>query len=402
LKKYKTPAIVIGGGVNALGVIRNLGRNGVDVYCVVDKKDEAVYSKYCKGYFVFPGIEQSKEKSRAFLTEFKRQLNCEAVVFPTSDLSVLNVARLLNKRGGYLAVLSDLEILETMIEKKKFYQSLTARNVPHPVTIFPDLEDTKNLEKKISFPVFLKPSISQTFNKKFGRKGFVANSERELYKYLRLMKEQKIDVMIQEIVRGTAENHYFIDGYFNKHSKPVALFARQRLRMWPLWFGNSTACVSVPISEVADMKDTIIKYLADIGFRGIFSAEFKRDPRDNVGKLLEVNARSWWYNSFPSACGVNIILTAYLEAIGMDVETIEDYETGIHLIYFLQDLKSSVAMITQKQLSFREWLTPLVRKKNMTIFARDDLIPFAMNIFRNMTEFTNKEKLARMLASRSI
>ncbi len=397
LKKYKIPAIVIGGGVNALGVIRNLGRNGIEVYCVVDKKDEVVYSKYCKGYFIFPEIDQSKEKLRAFLTEIKSQLNCDFVVFPTSDLSVLNVAHLLNKLSGCFVVLSDSQILETMIEKRKFYQSLTARNVPHPVTLFPDLEDSKNFGKKISFPVFLKPSISQIFIKKFGRKGFVANSERELSKYLRLMKEQKIDVMVQEIIRGTADNHYFIDGYFNKNSKPVALFARNRLRMWPLWFGNSTVCVSVPISEVADMKDIIVKYLADIGFRGIFSAEFKRDPRDNVAKLLEVNARSWWYNSFPSACGVNIILMAYLEAIGMDLETIEDYETGIYMINFLLDLNSSLAMIAKKQLSIREWFTPMVRKKNMIFFARDDLTPFFINLFQRMTKLMNKEKRARRL-----
>ncbi|PVX24956.1 MAG: hypothetical protein CW691_06070 [Candidatus Bathyarchaeum sp.] len=399
--KNNSPAIVIGGGVNALGVIRNLGRNGIDVYCVVEKKDEAIYSKYCKGYYVFPGIAQSKEKVKTFLTEFKRQMNCEIVVFPTSDLSVLNVSQVLTELTGFRIVLSDFKILETMIKKRQFYQSLLERNVPHPTTLFPDLKDSISIGKRLSFPVFIKPSVSQLFNKKFGKKGFVANSEKELHNYLQLMDKHKIDVMIQEIIPGTAENHFFIDGYFDKDSKPVALFARRRLRMWPLWFGNSSVCVSVPLSEVAEMKDDIVKYLGAIGYRGIFSAEFKRDPRDNVCKLIEVNARSWWYNSFPSACGVNIILMAYLDAVGVDVEEITDYAAGIHLINFLEDLKSSLAMISQKQLTFREWLTPLIRKKDMTVFARDDLVPFAMNFFQSIAEFANKEKRSRLLGSKS-
>ena len=46
---WHNPAVVIGGTENGLGVIRNLGRNGVDVYCVLDDKDVAFYSKYCRG-----------------------------------------------------------------------------------------------------------------------------------------------------------------------------------------------------------------------------------------------------------------------------------------------------------------------------------------------------------------
>lgn len=393
MKVYKNPAVVIGGGVNGLGIIRNLGRNGVDVYCVVDKKDEAIYSKYCREYFVFPRVGRDLQKLKTFLTKFKHELTCRAVLFPTSDISVLNVARLTSETSNYLAPLPNQEVLETLVKKRKFYHSLMTRGVPHPVTLFPDLENLKNIGKKISFPVFVKPSMSQIFSKKFGKKGFVANSERELYKYLLLLERCKIDVMVQEIVLGSATNHYFIDGYFDKDSKPLALFARRRLRMWPLWFGNSTVCVSVPISEVVDMKETIVRYLASIGFRGIFSAEFKRDSRDNAGKLLEVNARSWWYNSFPSACGINIILMAYLEAIGKEVKTVEDYEIGTYLIYFMEDLRCSSAMFAQRKLSFREWLSPMIGKKDWTILARDDLRPFIMGFLRTAVDFMKQRKM---------
>jgi len=36
MKRQKIPAIVFGGGIDGLGVARNLGREGIDVYSVVD------------------------------------------------------------------------------------------------------------------------------------------------------------------------------------------------------------------------------------------------------------------------------------------------------------------------------------------------------------------------------
>ncbi|MGD8506733.1 MAG: hypothetical protein PVF15_08745 [Candidatus Bathyarchaeota archaeon] len=390
---YENPAVVIGGGVNGLGVIRNLGRSGVDVYCVVENKNEAVYSRYCKEYFIFPRAERGSQELMTFLNRFKRRLSSEAVLFPTSDISILNVSSLIDEIDSYLAPVSNPEVIETLVKKRKFYDSLIKKEVPHPLTLFPDLENLKEIVKKVSYPVFVKPSMSQTFFKKFGKKGFVAKSEKELNQHIKLMEKYQIDVMVQEIVSGPPTNHYFIDGYLDKNSRPLALFARRRLRMWPLSFGNSTACVSVPIPEVVNMKEAIMEYLASIGFRGIFSAEFKRDPRDGVGKLLEVNARSWWYNSFPSACGVNIILTAYLEAIGKDVKSVQKYETGINLIYFTEDLKWLLATFVQGKPSFREWLSSIIGKKDWVVLAKDDPNPFIMNIERVAADFANRKRI---------
>ena len=379
--QYEIPAIVIGGGVNGLGVTRNLGRNGVDVYCLVDERDEGVYSRYCKEYFVLPGVGLDFQQLKIFLTKFERRLDGKAVLFPTSDISVLNVCSLIGEMDNFLASISSKEVLETLVQKRKFYNSLLTKGVPHPVTFFPDTsEKLKSINEKVKFPVFVKPSMSQIFSRKFGKKGFVANSKVELIHYLRLMKKLKIDVMLQEIIPGLATNHYFIDGYLDKNSKPMGLFARRRLRMWPLSFGNSTVCASVPISEVKELKETIVKYLSSIGFRGIFSAEFKKDPRDSLGKLLEVNARSWWYNSFPSTCGINLIFMAYLEAIGKNVESVENYELDKNLIYFTEDLKCALALFLQRNLSFREWFSPMIGKKDWAIFSRDDLKPFVMNV----------------------
>jgi predicted ATP-grasp superfamily ATP-dependent carboligase len=195
------------------------------------------------------------------------------------------------------------------------------------------------------------------------------------------MEELNIDVLLQEIIQGPATNHYFVEGYLDERSRPLALFARRRMRMWPLSFGNSSLSVSVPIAEVQDMKGSIIRFLAGLKFHGIFSAEFKIDPRDELPKLLEVNARGWWYNSLSATCGVNIILTAYLDAIGMTNVTAENYETGRYAINFLYDMKSSAWMFAQKRLSLRDWIHPLTGRIDWAIFSEDDPRPWALSSY---------------------
>ena len=96
-----------------------------------------------------------------------------------------------------------------------------------------------------------------------------------------------------------------------------ARLARRRLRMYPPDFGNSTYHVTVPFDEVADAADELVRLLASVGYRGIFSAEFKRDERDGVLKLLEVNVRPWWYVEFAALCGVDVCHLAYREALGL-------------------------------------------------------------------------------------
>lgn len=363
--------------MTGLGVIRNLGRKGVRVYCILDKKDEAAHSKYCRKYFVSPGITQKPEKLVILLSELRSQVKCPLVLFPTSDLFALNISVLKNQTDSYLIPMAEREVLEILVEKKKFYESMRRRGIPHPSTYFPkDYEELAEISKEVQYPVFVKPSISQTFSQTFQKKGFVANQKEELLKYMNIGWKEGFDLLIQEIIPGSPKNHYFIDGYMDSHSKPLAIFARRRLRMWPPTFGNSTACVSIPLSNAEIMKKIIIDYLQFIRFHGIFSVEFKVDSRDNTAKILEVNARSWWYNSFPAECGINIIYLAYLDAIGKHVQPQEKYKSNVKLLYILQDLYSSFVMFTNHTLHPVEWISSVKGEKHYALLAEDDMVPF--------------------------
>jgi D-aspartate ligase len=389
MKDFEIPAIVLGGGgTTGLGAIRSLGRAGIVVYYMDEKKTEAAYSKYCKKSFVSPESCRSEEALKKALSELQREIGHTGVLFPAADSYALALSDLIDRLNGYSVPAPGREIIEILINKRKFYQSLTKMNVPHPITYFPkNLEDVKEIERQVSYPVFLKPSISHMFSERFRRKGFVVESETELLKHWKAINKAGLDVMIHEIIPGPPTNHIFVDGYIDRLWNPKALFARRRVRMWPTAFGNSTLCISIPISQISSLKRRLFYYLKSIKYHGIFSAEFKKDQRDGTFKLLEINSRtSAWFNTLSAKCGINIMLIAYLDAIGRDAKYLEDYEAGIKWVSLRDDLRSAIKMMLSGDLSSREWLSSLSGEKDYLSYARDDLRPFVMNLPHTISE----------------
>lgn len=383
MRKFKNSVIVLGGGISGLGVVRALGRHGIDTYLVVDRKNPAIFSKYCKGIFLVPEMKSNRE---VLMDIFRKvgSLSRRVVIYPTSDPIALNLSRMKNDLpDDYHFVVGERKPVEILVNKSKFYKALDRNGIDYPVTYFPeDVEDVERIGAKIAYPIFIRPSFSHLFSRFFGRgrKGFIAYSSRELTDYYRLATKYGIEVMFQEIIPGPPSNSYQLEGYYDMNHNPTVLFARQRLRIWPPSFGNTTLCVSIPLAKLAKEKEMINEFIRTIGYHGLMSAEFKEDARDGILKFFEINARAWWHFWLSAKCGADIIFSSYLDAIGEKTEYIEEYETGVKSIYLLNDLRTSASMFLNGNLGFSEWLSSLRGKKQFAFFAKDDLSPFIMDV----------------------
>jgi predicted ATP-grasp superfamily ATP-dependent carboligase len=375
MKSYKNIAIVLGGGINGLGVTRNLGRNGVHVYLVTDKVDEAMYSRYCEKHFVFPHVQEKKVALRSLLNRIEKGLTDQGVVIPTTDLFSLHLSEISEDlEGNFCILLPKAETVRTLVDKKCFYNSVFNHKLPHPLTLFPEsVKDAMEISRNIKYPAFVKPSISQVFSRRFGKKGFIAYSAAELIQYYRLASKYGIDVMLQEVIPGSADRIYGIAGYFDKNHRPKALFGYHRLESWPPLFGTSSLIESIALSEIAEIKETVNSYLLQIGYYGIMEAEFKKDPRDGIFKFLEINARSWWQNSLPTKCGINIIFIAYLDSIGKSIKYSEEYGAGVKWINFLDDLRS---LTLTGHMRLGDWSLHLKGVRDCAFFSIDDAVPW--------------------------
>lgn len=326
------PVLVFGSGLTTLGVMRVLGRRGIPVFAVHPLDGGIRWSRwYRKAPWDAPD-----RASAAALVEYLRRLDLErAVLIGSSDDWVRCLAaRDPSLAGRFHTSLPHGETIGNLVDKRGLAVALQAAGVPHPTTRV--VESESDLELVAESPdttFFLKPADSQRFGPTFEVKAFSVASLGDAAAKFKRARDAGFAMLLQEYVPGPASNHYFVDGFVDAAGMLRAAFARRRYRMYPRDFGNSSFMASVPAADVADAIAALRRLLAHVDYRGIFSAEFKRDQGSGVFKLLEVNVRPWWYVEFAARCGVDVCYMYYRDALAQAVDSTWSYRTDERLVH---------------------------------------------------------------------
>jgi predicted ATP-grasp superfamily ATP-dependent carboligase len=377
LSKRTTPVLALGAGITLLGTLRALGRARIRAFVASAVTGFVRRSRWCHA-LALPLIEATDP---AVLAESLRRLPLQnAVLMPCTDNWSAAVAGLEGDvRERFPASISGPDVQEILVDKARFAATLRRTGVPHPRTVeVRSLDDLEALPERDFASAFLKPCASQSFSAKYGVKAFRSADKAATLERYRQVERDGLDLVLQEYVPGPPNCHYFIDGFVDRHGSLLALFARRRLRMHPADFGNSTCMVSVPPGEVAPAVAPLRRLLRELRFRGIFSAEFKRDPRDGAFKLLEVNARPWWYIGFALACGVNVARLAYEDALGLPTAPVRDYRVGVRCVFPQLDWVACARLRRAGRMTWRECLRDWTFSVK-PIFAWDDPLPALRN-----------------------
>jgi len=377
-----TLALVLGSGITALGVMRILGRRGIPTQVRARDPGPIRFSRWFKAA---PGAETSDFSGG--LAEYLSSGTLErAVLIPCSDHLALEVARLDSDLAQrFPSCLPPINALETLTDKALFYRLLEKVGIPFPKTeVQPQSEERGGIPAEGPDGLFLKPVDSQTFFQQHQKKAFWLSGDHAVGAGRMGELIQSGGVMVQEYVPGPASNHYFIDGFTGIGGKVLALLARQRLRMYPTDFGNSSYMVTVPPKQAAGAISSLSKLLKALDYRGVFSAEFKKDERDGIFRILEVNARPWWFVEFSALCGIDVVTMAYRAATGEETPPVTEYQLGRRLIHpyydvfackhatssfggFLKTFLSSLVGASQPMLSWRDPIPALAFTSKLSI-----------------------------------
>ena len=398
------PALVLafGSGATLLGTLRGFGRAGIPVH-VASRVDGFVRgSRWCRP--LARPISESSDP--ATLAAALRDLPFErAVLMPCSDNWSVAVAGLpADLAWRFPTSISRIDTQETLVDKGRFADALRRFDVPHPHTVeVRSLADLESMPESCFAAAFLKPCSSQSFAAKYGVKALRRDDKASTIELYKEIGQNGLTLLLQDYIPGPPTCHYFIDGFVDRHGAMLAAFARRRLRMHPADFGNSTCMVSVPPEETAPALASLERLFQGLGFRGIFSAEFKHDSRDDTFKLLEVNARPWWYIDFASACGVNVARLAYLDALGLPSEPIHDYRVGVRCVFPQLDWVACERLHKAGQLSWRTCVRDWIWSKK-PISAWDDPLPGVWNAVALVPVALRKlvSRASTLLASRTV
>jgi predicted ATP-grasp superfamily ATP-dependent carboligase len=363
----------LGTGLTVLGVIRCLGRKGIPLFCLSEGLGFESHSRWC---------QRTNQAIGAFGTaaELANLLESSAidraVVIPCSDHWTREVVRLdPSLRQRFHLCLPDEATLNRFLDKRAFAELLDEVDVSRPTSRIVEGEsDLAGVDIESGSTWFFKPTNSQRFLSHFGRKAFRLSTIGEAHERLAEIRRAGLEVILQEYIPGPADSHYFIDGFVDRGGQVQAFFARRRMRMYPPDFGNSSYVVSVETDRVSQAIETLKCLFEATHYRGVFSAEFKFDRRDERYKIIEVNCRPWWYVEFAAVCGVNVVEMAYRDALELPVRPVERYKIGVGLVFPSYDYHAFLHLRKTMGLGVGPWLRSWVGSKR-AVFCWDDPMP---------------------------
>ena len=369
------PAVVLGGHTSGLAVIRALGSAGVPVIAVGTSPSEpGQSSRYCSRAVVAPHPEDDERGFIDFLLALPNG-DGRPLLVPTSDETVAAVARHKPRlEEAYTVACMDRTVVERFLDKWATLGLAQRLGVPAPPTFIPESEaDLERRREGLVYPCLVKPRESHVFFRVFGKKMDKVEGFDELLAAWRGADAAGISMVVQEFVpgpdsHGVNYNAYVWDG------RILAACTAQRLRSVPPQVGFPRVVVSRSVPEVVEPA---ARLLAGMGASGFANVEFKKDDRDGVYKLLEVNGRHNMSAHLSVRCGVNFPKIEYDHRVRGVVPQVERFSTGVYWINFPSDVVQGVRNRKRERYGLRDQLRPYLRPHVFDVLSSTDPRPFA-------------------------
>jgi len=375
-----TPVVALGAGLTLTAVQRLFGEAGVPVFSSCAAED---FSRRSRWYRMIPASPESQKPD--LLALLLRELPFErAVLVPCADDWAVAVAALPDHLAAqFPSSTPPLTALRAMVDKRSFSELLTQQNVPHPETrLLRSAADLHALPPEAFQDAILKPISSVEFARKFGIKGHFVKCREQA---IELSAQLEFPILLQEYIPGPPDAGYFVEGFFDRTGKLRALLARRRLRMHPAILGNSSLTVSVPLEDVDSAIQPFLAMLEAVHYRGMFSAEFKFDARSGQFKLLEVNARAWWYVGFAAHCGVDLCHMSYRDALELPVDARMSYDKGRRSFFLSNDFHAWRKGKKSGERSIRSLIGPWLGAQE-ALFRWNDPLPAVFHIGQQIVQ----------------
>jgi predicted ATP-grasp superfamily ATP-dependent carboligase len=374
----KSPGvIVIGDHVQALGIIRSLGRHDLPVYLMHDKNlCIGRFSRYTKRFIKTPTLGNESEFVDFMVNFAEKNQVKDWILIPTNDKILEIVSK--NKdllEEYYKTPTPKWDIIKFALNKKLTYSIAKENGIPIPHTIYPkDIEELKAVMPEITFPVIVKPAVAHHFWYIVGSKMFQANSPEELIqKYLEASRIlDSSEIMIQELIPGDLKLLYTFGSFF-KEGKALATWTGKKIRQRPMDFGNCTFAISEWEPQLAEIGT---RFLNAIDYYGISEIEIKKDCRDGVFKLIEMNARTWLWHSLAIRCGVDFPYLLYKDMVSKESTSVTSFRENIKWMHIYTDLGVLAKEALTGNMKLRDYISTLRGEKEFAVLSLDDPLPF--------------------------
>jgi predicted ATP-grasp superfamily ATP-dependent carboligase len=371
-------AVVLGGYVNALGVVRALADQGLAVAVVTTRRfDIAHRSRSCVAHLDAVGCEEEPE-------ELVEQLERRAAewagwaLFATNDWTLAALSHHHERLSRHFrVVVPSPEAVAVVLDKRRTREAAIGLGVLVPRCYGPaDAATTR--DAAIHFPVLVKPLEGHRFAATFGAKLFVAADHNALATAVEKVTTAGIACEVLDWIPGGDDQIYAHNTYLDATGEPRGGVTIRKLRQSPAGFGVARVAEIAPESTVglAQLRAAAVAILRHIGLRGMATVEFKRDPRDGTFRLFEINGRAVLYNSLIRRAGLDLAGLAWADFVEGRPRTAEPQGWPGVWVNLHADVLHSAFSRRRERLGLRDFLAPYRRPWIDAVWSPRDPRPF--------------------------
>lgn len=331
---------MLGLSPTGLYVATELGRCGTPLLGVDREFASAGVSRYFRRS---GGVWYESDPVRLLqrLLDYAHARDSKPVLIPTSDYYIEFIVQNFSRLQPAFSVADCYAgAAATLMDKRKFHALCTRHGIATPgVWELADVVDSSRWEE-IPFPCILKPALIHLAKPYMGgTKVLIVASRDELLALSKRLPREAGSWLVQEIIPGEESRITLLAGYASDSHRAADTFTARKLRQYPPGFGSASQVISETCEETKDIGQ---KFIQAIGFRGLYGAEFKRDPRDGKLKIIEINPRPtlWFYLSH--AGGKRLVQSAYCDLARLPLPAVNEQRDGVLWQYAFKDFTSAI------------------------------------------------------------
>jgi len=378
-------AIILGGHIQALGIIRSLGSRKIPIFLAQSEIiSVGMFSKYVN----FTCLSPSENNAASYL-KFLIELSTERkltgwTLYPTNDQQVEIISRNFKLLSSHFKFSTpDWDVTKKLINKKRTYKFASTIGIEQPYTWFP--QNAKELitkSKEIDYPVIIKPAIMHLFFNKTKKKAILCKNRFELLRNYKkvLTLIPKNQIMIQDFIPGGSDNLYSFCSLQIEDQSFYPLVAK-RIRQHPIDFGSGTTFAkSTSDKKLQNISNHL---LSKLKYTGVSEVEFKKDSRDGSMKFLEVNARTWKWHTIGKERGFDYSYQSFLHLNKNSIPNVlTQPKTSLSWIHLSTDLFVFVQLLQRKMIDFKTYINSVKGGKlSFANISFSDPLPFLLEIF---------------------
>lgn len=298
-------AVVIGGYINGLGLIRSLASLRIPTAVISTQPYDLAHTSR-----LICAAEDAQSRDGGVIEILDRRASDWKgwALIPATDDALLEIAEHQEQLAQcYTIIAPPPEVVRQVLDKRRMRRVAESIGIPLPRCY--GKAAAEMVSPQLRYPLLVKPVMSHEFARQFNRKLLVANDEQELREQIQQVQQAGIDCELFDWIPGGDDQIFAYCTYINRRGESNGGVTIHKIRQSPPFFG--VARVAEAIRDIPNLRDMSLSLLKQIDFRGMAAVEFKRDPRDGTFRYMELNGRSVIYNSLLRQSGLDLARLAW-------------------------------------------------------------------------------------------